>query len=157
MTPRAVDSSSSSHPPSSPVGAPTPTSEDLGPPGQYICRTCGFVAMKMLLRASDMAVGVDARPVVEACPNDGQPLQPKTWKEDALDSDRVGREQMRRADALQDRLLAIQQVAAVHTGVLSNQIHRLCEDALHGDLSALGGSSGRRADEPPEMHDDEKN
>ncbi len=82
--------------------------DDIGPPGQWRCPTCGFVLMKMKLRASDMAVGVDARPVEDVCPNDGASLRPKTWKEDALDSDRVGREQMHRADiAEQERDAAV--------------------------------------------------
>lgn len=81
---------------------------DIGPPGHWICRTCGFVLMKMKLRASDMAVGVDARPVEDICPNDGSSMRPKTWKEDALDSDRVGREQMQRADAAESALTALQ-------------------------------------------------
>jgi hypothetical protein len=75
-----------------------------GPPGQWICRTCGFRLSTMLLRASDGAVGIDVRPVEDICPNDGSSMRPVTWKEDALNSDRVGIEQMKRADAAEARL-----------------------------------------------------
>ncbi len=83
--------------------------EDIGPPGHWICSTCGFVLMKMMLRASDMAVGVDAREVQDVCPNDGSSMRRKTWKEDALDADRVGREQMALADELRAKLEAAEQ------------------------------------------------
>lgn len=69
-----------------------------GPPGQWICRTCGFRLSKMVLRASDMAVGIDDRVVEDICPNEGSSMRRVTWKEDALASDRVGIEQMKRAD-----------------------------------------------------------
>lgn len=81
---------------------------EIGPPGHWICPTCGFVLMKMMLRPSDMAVGIDARDVQDICPNDGSSMRRKTWKEDALDSDRVGREQMKRADELESKLQEVQ-------------------------------------------------
>jgi hypothetical protein len=75
-----------------------------GPPGTYLCDTCGFIAQKFMLRAADMAVGIDLRDHHEVCPNDGTPMRRKTWKEDALDSDRVAREQMARADAAEAKV-----------------------------------------------------
>lgn len=112
--------------PPAPPSAPPP--ED-GPQGVYLCDKCGFELTRMLMRASDGAVAVDNKPYDEPCPNDGTRMRPLTWKEDAERSNRVGLEQMRRADKLQDLITSIQQVAAVHTGVLANQIWRLCEPA----------------------------
>lgn len=43
--------------------APALQGETAGPPGRWICQTCGFQVTKAFLRASDGAVGVDARPV----------------------------------------------------------------------------------------------
>lgn len=68
-------------------------------PGAWVCDTCGFRLQKMKLRANDMAVGVDSSDVQDICPNDGTSMRALTWKEDAEASDRVGIEQMKRADA----------------------------------------------------------
>ena len=78
-----------------------------GPDGAWICETCGFVALKMLLRATDGAVGIDSCEVQDVCPNDGTSLRRKTWKEDAIDSDRVGREQMQRASEAEAKVEAL--------------------------------------------------
>ena len=57
-----------------------------------------------MLRAADMAVGIDTREHNEVCPNDATPMRRKTWKEDALDADRVAREQMARAEGAEAEL-----------------------------------------------------
>lgn len=78
-----------------------------GPPGRWICQTCGFQVTKAFLRAHDGAVGIDARPVEDVCPNDGTSLRRITWKEDSEDANRVALEQMKRADALEQQLAAL--------------------------------------------------
>lgn len=75
-----------------------------GPPGRWICQTCGFQVTKAFLRAHDGAVGIDARPVEDVCPNDGTSLRRIIWKEDAADANRVGMEQMQRADTAERAL-----------------------------------------------------
>ena len=40
------------------------------------CPLCGFILHKMLLRASDMAVGINLSTAREVCPNDGATLVP---------------------------------------------------------------------------------
>ena len=52
-----------------------------GPPGDWICQTCGFALHKRFLRSSDMAIGIDAREVQDICPNDGSSMRRVTWKE----------------------------------------------------------------------------
>jgi len=79
--------------------------EDVGPPGRWICPTCGFSLTRAILRASDGAVGVDTNPLFNICTNDGASLRQVTWKEDAEDANRVGLEQMKRADALNEVLV----------------------------------------------------
>ena len=79
------------------------TLRDDGPP-VWICDVCHFEVTKMLLRASDGAVGPDRREVQDICPNDGTSLRRLTWKEDAQRADRVAIEQMKRADAAEAKL-----------------------------------------------------
>ena len=40
-------------------------------PGVWHCPSCGFILHKMLLRAHDMAVGINLEHAREVCPNDG--------------------------------------------------------------------------------------
>src|SRR6185503_77575 len=80
---------------------------DIGPPGRWICPTCGFVLTKAILRASDGAVGVDASPVQDICQNDGSSLRQVTWKEDAEDANRVGLEKMKRADVAEAKIVLL--------------------------------------------------
>lgn len=80
---------------------------DIGPPGRWVCPTCGFQLTKAILRPSDGAVGVDASPVEDICQNDGSSLRQVTWKEDAEDANRVGLESMKRADLLRTALVGL--------------------------------------------------
>lgn len=82
-----------------------------GPGDRWVCRTCGFMLTKAILRASDGAVGMDTREVHDVCPNDGFSLRRVTWKEEAADANRVGLEQMKRADELETALVAARQRA----------------------------------------------
>ena len=50
--------------------------DTVGPPGRWVCPTCGFMLTTAILRASDGAVGVNRRPVEDICPNDGSSLRP---------------------------------------------------------------------------------
>lgn len=82
----------------------TETAEADGPPGVWLCVTCGFVAMKALLRACDGAVGIDRRDVQDVCPNDGTSLRRQTWKEACEAADRIGLEQTKRAESAEAQL-----------------------------------------------------
>jgi hypothetical protein len=52
-------------------------------PGSWHCPKCGFSLICAVLYAATGAVGVDHRHPAP-CPNDGTPLEPTTWKRDAL-------------------------------------------------------------------------
>lgn len=68
-------------------------------PHQWKCAMCGFVVSKMLLRASDGAVGIDRREIQDVCPNDGTSLTRVTWEESALESGERAIAEMKRAEA----------------------------------------------------------
>lgn len=51
------------------------------------CPVCGFILHKMLLRATDMAVGINLSTSREVCPNDGVTLIPLEENDDG----KVGR------------------------------------------------------------------
>lgn len=102
-----------------------------GPPGRWICRTCGFQITRAILRAHDGAVGVDRSVVEDICPNDGSSMRRVTWKEDAEDANRVGLEQMQRADRAESALEKLRAFAQELAG------QEICDDESKQDKCTL--------------------
>lgn len=63
----------------------TVLTEHLFAPGEWVCPKCGFRLHSRLLRASDMAVGIDQNRLPEQCANDCGLMRPLTWKESDFD------------------------------------------------------------------------
>lgn len=53
-------------------------------PGGWHCPTCGFRLVSSVLYAKTGNVAASHK-IPEPCPNDGTPLQPDTWRQDAID------------------------------------------------------------------------
>lgn len=57
----------------------------LNIPGTYQCIICHFVLNKRVLSAKTGDIHISKTPIDEPCPNDGQPMVPISWKQEALE------------------------------------------------------------------------
>lgn len=73
-------------------------------PGDWYCPMCGFRVHKRILNPVNLAIGIDTSEVAEACPNDGEQLQPLTWKQDCEDANKVALNLMKQLQRQQERL-----------------------------------------------------
>ncbi len=80
--------------------------EQVYVPNQWVCPTCGFVLSKMLLRASDGAVGIDTTEVQEICSNDGSSLVRLTYEQASAEN---GKNAVENAQRYFDLRSAVQQ------------------------------------------------
>lgn len=73
-------------------------------PGIWSCPKCGFTQHNRTLSAANGAIGVNCRPELRPCPNDGRDMQPVTWKELAKSNSRC-------AERIAGNYVALQRVA----------------------------------------------
>jgi hypothetical protein len=73
-------------------------------PGDWFCPKCSFRLHKRFLSVVDLSVGVDASAEAEPCPNDGELMQPLTWKQDAEEANRIALDLIKENRRLRARL-----------------------------------------------------
>lgn len=75
-------------------------------PGEWTCPVCKFDLHKRVLRASDGAVGIDTREVLEECPNGCGPLVGVTWEQGCRQMGKVAEEQAEQRQQAEAKLAA---------------------------------------------------
>jgi hypothetical protein len=83
---------------------------ELFVPGEWVCPRCSFRLRKRVMSAADGSVGVDASAEAEPCPNDGEPMQRLTRKQDAEEANRVALALMKELRAARERLEELEPV-----------------------------------------------
>lgn len=77
-------------------------------PGDWVCPKCSFRLHKRFLSSLDMFVGVNPSAEIEACPNDGELMQPLTWKQDAEEANRIALDLVKENRRLRERIDALE-------------------------------------------------
>lgn len=67
-------------------------------PGEQQCVTCGFSLSKLVMRASDGAIGVNAAAPLEECPNGCGFLVAVTWRQGCIKMGEVAEAHLKRAE-----------------------------------------------------------
>lgn len=80
--------------------APQPAPARDVVPGKVHCAKCGFTLQRINLYMLSGTTGAGGEEI-EPCPNDGTPMLPVTWEQEARESWKMGEQQFDRAHALE--------------------------------------------------------